>query len=78
MARARAGGFRQPIAVEPMRSPGSPKPAMIVVKDFTGLYTNYDAADVQVGAAQQQKNVPCERVGYLAVRGGFVRVLFRS
>lgn len=78
MARARAGGFRQPITVEPLKSPGSPKPAMVVVKDFTGLYTNYDAADVQVGAAQQQVNVIGERVGYLNVRGGFVRVLFRS
>lgn len=78
MAKAKADGFRQPLTIKPLMSPGSPKPAMIVVKDFTGLYTNYDAADVQVGAAQQQVNVPGERVGYLQVRMGFVRVLFRS
>lgn len=51
---------------------------MVIIKDFTGLYTNYDAADVQIGAAQVQLNVSGERVGYLQIRQGFVRVLFRS
>lgn len=78
MARPKAGGFRQSLQVEPSRSPGSPKPVMVIIKDFTGLYTNYDAADVQIGAAQVQLNVSGERVGYLQIRQGFVRVLFRS
>lgn len=64
--------------VSPNRSYGSRPPAGITIKDFTGLYTNYDAADVQVGAAQVQLNVTGERVGYLQVRQGFVRVLFHN
>lgn len=78
MGRTRRSVAGPPLMVDPQRSPGSPKPQQIVIKDFTGLYTNYDAADVQVGAAQQQVNVGGERPGYLSIRGGFVRVLFRS
>lgn len=77
MARTR-GGSRQPMIVSQNGSLGSPDPRKIVVKDFNGLFTNYDGADIQVGAAQQQVNVPGERVGYLQCRMGFVRVLFRS
>ena len=69
---------RQTVTVSPQGSSGSAPPAKVVIKDFSGLYTNYDASDIQVGAAQQQVNVIGERVGYLQVRGGFVRVLFRN
>lgn len=78
MARIKAGGFRQPIQIEPLKSPGSPPPQTVVIRDFTGLYTNMDAADIPVGAAQQQVNVSAEQQGVFHVRGGFVRVLFRS
>ena len=77
MSKARSGAGR-PTLVNPNASFGSPSPKGIVVKDFPGLFTNYDASDIQVGASQQQVNVPGERVGYLQVRMGWVRVLFRN
>lgn len=64
--------------VRPHGSFGSPTPQQVVIKDAGGLYTNFDASDIQVGAAQQQVNVVGERTGYIQVRMGFVRVLFRS
>ena len=59
-------------------SQGSPPPAKVVIKDFTGLSTNIDAADLPEGAARQQVNVVAERVGYFQIRMGFVRVKFRN
>ena len=72
------GGGGGLAAVKPRGSFGSPTPQQVVIKDAAGLYTNFDASDIQVGAAQQQVNVVGERVGYIQVRMGFVRVLFRS
>ena len=60
------------------RNAASPPPAKVVIKDFTGLSTNIDAADLPEGAARQQVNVVAERVGYFQIRMGFVRVKFRN
>lgn len=80
-AAARPGGAGQPatsLASSRPASQGSAPPAKVVIKDFTGLSTNADSADLPEGAARQQVNVVGERVGYFQVRMGFVRVLFRS
>lgn len=59
-------------------SPGSPPRQKINIKDFTGLFTNFDPSDIAVGAARQQVNVTGERPGYLQARQGIVLVKFRS
>ena len=80
-AAGRAGGAgRDLTSIGSSRpsSQGSPTPAKVAIKDFTGLSTNADSADLPEGAARQQINVVGERVGYFQVRMGFVRVKFRS
>jgi len=62
----------------PPQAGGSQKPNQVVIKDFTGLFTNYDPADIQVGAARDQVNVIGEKVGSFQVRAGYVRVKVRS
>lgn len=59
-------------------APGSPANKKINIKDFTGLFTNFDPSDIAVGAARQQLNVTGERPGYLQGREGVVLVKFRS
>lgn len=80
MGRPRSGAGHITTSISSSRpsSAGSPPPAKVVIKDFTGLFTNVDSADLPEGAAREQVNVVGERVGYFQVRMGYVRVLFRS
>ncbi len=80
MARAKQGTNHRTSMVQgpPGGSPGSPKPVQVVIKSAAGLYTNYDPADIPIGAAQIQVNIKGESVGYIQARGGFVNVLFRN
>lgn len=59
-------------------APGSLANKKVNIKDFTGLFTNFDPSDIAVGAARQQVNVTGERPGYLQGREGVVLVKFRS
>ena len=78
-ARTGGGGQTAPaLGSSRPASQGSPPPQKIVIKDFAGLSTNADSADLPEGAARVQVNVVGERIGYFQVRMGFVRVLFRS
>lgn len=82
-APAKGGGKAQPNVtglVPPYQghAPGSPPTKKINIKDFTGLFTNFDPSDIAVGAARQQVNVTGERPGYLQCRQGVVLVKFRS
>ena len=81
--QAGGGGSAQPNVtglIPPYQghAPGSPSAKKINIKDFTGLFTNFDPSDIAVGAARQQVNVTGERPGYLQCRAGVVLVKFRS
>lgn len=55
-----------------------PQLAKVVIKDFAGMISNDDPADIEPGAGRLQVNVSAERKGELRPRMGWARVKFRE
>jgi hypothetical protein len=50
----------------------------VVIRDFAGLVTNADPADVPAGSSPRQVNAAAERPGELRPRMGWARVKFED
>lgn len=55
-----------------------PEAAKTVVRDFGGMASNADPADIEPGQSRRQVNVKAERPGELRIRMGYLRVKFED
>lgn len=55
--------------------PATERPVSSAV-DFPGLITDIDPRDLPAGAAEEQVNLACIRLGEMQVRGGLREVSF--
>lgn len=62
-----------------MKQPSSKTPDnVLVIRDFPGLASNMDTADLEAGKAQVQTNAVCTNNGELRSRLGLRQVTFEN
>jgi hypothetical protein len=52
--------------------------SMIAIQDFLGQVSNMDKHDVPPGAAVEQVNMACTKIGQMQVRGGYRVITYEA